>query len=971
MMKKLYGLLWVAFAFLVWVNPHPASAMRGGLTTGASQYGSNACGVSTNTWCFGTDGWTVFSGTPANAGSCGPGGTNAGTCIVAVTNAGVDATCAAQPLPSNFVAATFVPTAPCATPGKAQLLLRNNQPDWLLVKKGDSWPYGLNYNAIGFQNGAWNENGKSTAEPMLIGSYGTGARPLFFANGVDTSCLSSNTRAQNLAVIDIECYTDFMDPASGNYQGAVLNANTTAASATVTVASTTGIANGMHAFGSGINNLTVASFVANTSITFSGGTAGFTSSSPAPVQFNATATQASVAIVAPTFFLMENVKIRFNGVGVPSAVSLVATNIILRRNIIVDGWNPLGSGPIVFINDNPISPSSILIEENLTDHLGWNSSLWGGCGNVFSHNYYIHDWNPSVSANRNISSNASATGFQFRNGGNLYNNLGIKNPISAGSPESGVNLQSNSYTYNVFADNADLTVGIRLATKASTSGTTLFLDGITTSGNCGLFSLQRIVDLDNPGALVSTNGNAAGNGTNSVPVTISNSSPAVFGFTNSFVGNEQVSFSATGTSSVLPSGLTAGATYFVSTSGLSGSSFQVSATSGGASINTASAGVGSFFIGSADGHSIFITSSVQSGIRGNGVQVGDRLAFMAGRSEGASIASTVQFPPTTTYSIGTTSFTMPTAIPAWVSAGMTVGVSVGTAGTFPGANNTTTVAAGTGGTTLVTTDATLKSGVGNEQTYFTIYTTGNLTNVPSNTFGPNNVLTGSVSIGGCGFAVSPQAYTQGVLVTGNYFYNWCNPNTSNIIDFGLSGQNTTGSPTGAAFNYTPASPSQANPQASISAYDATLQNNNFTATITAALSVTGYFGATINVTGGTPPNNGDTILGTGVPQFTYAVSCSGVTCLVANQFNAISNQGSTAMTSGSASHFIAQARLQSHASWNTAYTAGAANNYIRNAIGCTAGSTPACPPQFYNYLLKRDLDPASNDNDPVWLKKAA
>jgi hypothetical protein len=24
-----------------------------------------------------------------------------------------------------------------------------------------------------------------------------------------------------------------------------------------------------------------------------------------------------------------------------------------------------------------------------------------------------------------------------------------------------------------------------------------------------------------------------------------------------------------------------------------------------------------------------------------------------------------------------------------------------------------------------------------------------------------------------------------------------------------------------------------------------------------------------------------------------------------------------------------------------------------------------------NYLLKRDLDPASNDNDPVWLEKAA
>jgi hypothetical protein len=30
---------------------------------------------------------------------------------------------------------------------------------------------------------------------------------------------------------------------------------------------------------------------------------------------------------------------------------------------------------------------------------------------------------------------------------------------------------------------------------------------------------------------------------------------------------------------------------------------------------------------------------------------------------------------------------------------------------------------------------------------------------------------------------------------------------------------------------------------------------------------------------------------------------------------------------------------------------------------------PACPHQ--NFLLKRDIDPASNDNNPMWLEKAA
>jgi|GEM_PF-669018 len=76
----------------------------------------------------------------------------------------------------------------------------------------------------------------------------------------------------------------------------------------------------------------------------------------------------------------------------------------------------------------------------------------------------------------------------------------------------------------------------------------------------------------------------------SAPVTISNASPAVVtwaahGLT---VGSEVV-FSTTG---ALPTGLTAGTTYYIISAGFTTGAFQVSATLGGAAINTSSAGSG-------------------------------------------------------------------------------------------------------------------------------------------------------------------------------------------------------------------------------------------------------------------------------------------------------------------------------------------------------------------------------------------
>jgi hypothetical protein len=352
------------------------------------------------------------------------------------------------------------------------------------------------------------------------------------------------------------------------------------------------------------------------------------------------------------------------------------------------------------------------------------------------------------------------------------------------------------------------------------------------------------------------------------------------------------------------------------------------------------------------------TGTVQPGVRGDGIQSGDILKFIAVRGQGISVASTALFPPTgTSIPSGTSTFTMPNGFPAWVVPGMTVQSAAGTS-IFVG--GTTTVAS-VSGNTLNTVAALSTTISGNEQQYFAIYTTGLNTN-PSNTVGPNNVLVGTQalspsSFADCGFSVAPQPTTQFINVTGNYF-NDCSSSSRDIEDFGLSGGNTT-----TPNNYF----AQGSvPTASIEYYDATLQGNSFTGSYV----VNANGGATLTTTGGNPAV-GDSIFGAGIPGGTYVVSGSAGSFLIANRYGAlVSNVGSITMTSGSVSHFLAQADLLSKDNWNLAYTANMANNFIRTMIGCTPSSTPACYQQ-QNFLLKRDLDPASNDNDPMWLEKAA
>jgi len=78
--------------------------------------------------------------------------------------------------------------------------IRDGYPDWVLFKKGDTFVV----------NGLYGANGRSASEPEVIGSYGTGNRPLIKTgsnNGFDTRALDIHDRA----IVGLHFWADSWD----------------------------------------------------------------------------------------------------------------------------------------------------------------------------------------------------------------------------------------------------------------------------------------------------------------------------------------------------------------------------------------------------------------------------------------------------------------------------------------------------------------------------------------------------------------------------------------------------------------------------------------------------------------------------------------------------------------------------------------------------------------------------------------
>ncbi|TLM75623.1 DUF5011 domain-containing protein [Microbulbifer harenosus] len=113
----------------------------------------------------------------------------------------------------------LTPDTPVKSITRGKSLLRNGNPDWLLLKIGDQWQEGL---------GKWGKSGRSSGEPMVVTAYGSGSiRPLLMTGSEDGLRVSGGGSSpevvDNLVISGLHFYAETRDPNSETFSEVTLN----------------------------------------------------------------------------------------------------------------------------------------------------------------------------------------------------------------------------------------------------------------------------------------------------------------------------------------------------------------------------------------------------------------------------------------------------------------------------------------------------------------------------------------------------------------------------------------------------------------------------------------------------------------------------------------------------------------------------------------------------------------------------
>lgn len=287
---------------------------------------------------------------------------------------------------------------PCQLLATAVALVRANKPDWVLLKRGEEWTGEL----LDFST-ASRVYGNGSSEPMVITTYGSGARPKMNVNSNQVYGIRfTNGRVGGSCVVidGIDVYAHERDPDSPTYD-----------SGTVSV-SLTGI------------------FMDT----------GF------------------------DLFLLEDVIVHFCRTGVsiafPNTYPSDPENgpLYLRRCVIADNFGI--EGGVASGNGLLTAGGPVILDQAVFDHNGWNAVVPNADGNANSHNFYINGYIPdavsgggpadggvlSVTTMRNCISSRELTGGQFRSGGVMDNCLYIYDAYShnIGAPLAGTQYVTNT-----------------------------------------------------------------------------------------------------------------------------------------------------------------------------------------------------------------------------------------------------------------------------------------------------------------------------------------------------------------------------------------------------------------------------------------------------------------------------------------------------------------------------------------------
>jgi hypothetical protein len=101
------------------------------------------------------------------------------------------------------------PDTPVQTIARGRHMLRDGHGDWLMLKRGDTFPSGL---------GEWFKSGASEQNPMIVGAYGRGPRPRLQPHGQPVLTVAKGA-PRHLAFISLHAHAATRDPDSPHFNG--------------------------------------------------------------------------------------------------------------------------------------------------------------------------------------------------------------------------------------------------------------------------------------------------------------------------------------------------------------------------------------------------------------------------------------------------------------------------------------------------------------------------------------------------------------------------------------------------------------------------------------------------------------------------------------------------------------------------------------------------------------------------------
>lgn len=566
-------------------------------------------------------GYHIFTPTiPVSpTGSCAAKTYN-GTCIAkASTSSPGD--CTAQPATNPIDNSD---THSCSTISAAFALLatHSNHPDWVLLKKGDTFQ-DMSLGTAGSATGTLFTSGKSPTEPFVMTAYptnATGARPLvepannvaLLSTGGGGGCTIGIPCGDNFAIVGIKGYAYTRDPNCGGTGSCFILNNP-------------GALNLLQPFAGAI-------YIEDNDLSF------FTTH-----------------------------------VITPAATTPATGTLIVWRNVISNNYNTTGHSQGMLTSQI----ANQIIEDNVSDHNGGNASIVAADFNVFNHDWYLQvDSGPVVFQRNIISNDGGAT--QGRPGGLFNDNLFLLDAIGLGGGSSPSTVVNNVFTEGINLNNNPLQTNAATAsggvlTFASVPAAAAAGMGVVDTDTAGAIPSNSVVQ-SKTGTTITISPGVTGSGVLSgdhivlfqprgdgvafLPETITtiqpNATTAAGGTVLNFTGTLPTAISGTGEGLTLVDTDNAGAIALATISGLG--------TQTGGTFNIA------------------LSKAVLAGANGMGVQAGDHLVFSVLSYGGVPLSTTgVNASPTnfTTNIVTNRNLTNPPDYGVEYQAGMTGGVAGG------------------------------------------------------------------------------------------------------------------------------------------------------------------------------------------------------------------------------------------------------------------------------------------------------